>query len=74
MTLKRFALVALALVVVGALVWGFLPKPIDVEVGAVHRGPLRVTVDEEGETRVRDRYVVSDVNDDYLAFLRGLAA
>jgi HlyD family secretion protein len=30
-----------------------------VETGLIARGPLRVTVDEDGETRVRDRYVVS---------------
>src|SRR6185503_6732996 len=32
--------------------------PVPVEVGRVERGGLSVTVDEEGETRVRDRYVV----------------
>ncbi len=35
------------------------PKSVPVETVAVARGPLMVTVDEEGVTRVRDRYVVS---------------
>ena len=35
------------------------PKTIAVEVGAIARGPLVVTIDEEGTTRVRDRFVVS---------------
>lgn len=35
------------------------PNPFPVDVATVGRGPLRVTVDEEGETRVRDRFVVS---------------
>jgi HlyD family secretion protein len=35
------------------------PKPVDVQTAVVDRGPVRVTVDEDGETRVRDRYVVS---------------
>lgn len=35
------------------------PKTITVDVGAVERGPLVVTVDDEGVTRVRDRFVVS---------------
>src|SRR5512143_62931 len=40
------------------LVYTFRPTAIAVEVAAVERGPLRVTIDEEGRTRVRDRYVV----------------
>jgi HlyD family secretion protein len=35
------------------------PEALLVDVGRVTRGPLRVTVDEEGETRVRERYTVS---------------
>lgn len=42
----------------GFLVYTFRPTPIPVEVAAVTRGALRVTIDEEGRTRVRDRYVV----------------
>jgi len=38
---------------------GFLPHPIPVETVAVRRAPLRVTVVEEGKTRVVDRFVVS---------------
>jgi len=37
----------------------FIPAPIDVDVSPVTIGPLVVTVDEEGETRAHDRYVVS---------------
>jgi HlyD family secretion protein len=44
---------------VSATVFAFLPKPVPVEVAAVERGDLRVTVDEDGKTRVIDRYVVS---------------
>ena len=39
--------------------WGFVPDPVAVEATTVQRGPLQVTVDEDGETRARDRYVVS---------------
>ncbi len=35
------------------------PKPLAADFAVVERGPLRVTIDEEGETRVRDRFVVS---------------
>ncbi len=35
------------------------PQPVAVETARAVRGPLRVTIDEEGETRVRHRYVLS---------------
>jgi HlyD family secretion protein len=35
------------------------PTTVPVDVGTVTRGPLVVTVDEEGVTRVRDRFVIS---------------
>ncbi len=35
------------------------PTPLPVDVASTTRGSLVVTVDEEGETRVRNRYVVS---------------
>lgn len=44
----------LALIVIG--LW---PRPLPVELAAATRGPLLVTVDEEGQTRVRNRYVIA---------------
>jgi len=45
---------------IGALAWILLrPVPILVEVSNATRGPLRVTVDEDGETRAHDRFVVA---------------
>jgi HlyD family secretion protein len=41
------------------LVYAFWPRPLPVDLAEVVRGPLVVTVDDEGETRVRDVYVVS---------------
>ena len=41
------------------LVWAFAPRPLPVDLAEASRGPLRVTVAEEGETRVQDRFVVS---------------
>jgi len=43
----------------GLLAWAFAPRPVEVETATVTRGPFRKTVDEDGKTRVRDRYVVS---------------
>ncbi|MSU64769.1 MAG: HlyD family efflux transporter periplasmic adaptor subunit [Opitutus sp.] len=43
---------------VALIVLGLWPRAVPVEVASVTRGPLVVTVDEEGMTRVRNRYVV----------------
>lgn len=43
-----------------AALWAALsPTVLEIEVASVARGPLRVTVDEEGETRLRRRFIVS---------------
>lgn len=53
----RLALTGLAL---GALaLWAVRPAPVPVETAVARRGPLVVTVDEEGRTRVRERFVVA---------------
>ena len=46
-------------ITIGLLVWAFRPKPIKVEIGRVERQALLVTVDEEGETRVHDRFEIA---------------
>jgi len=56
---KHPGIALIALLVIGLLVWGFWPRPVVVEAVAVERGSLTVTVEEEGRTRVIDRYVVS---------------
>ena len=53
------AITVIAVLIIGLLVWGFWPQPVLVEAIAVKRAPLTVTIDEEGRTRVVDRYVVS---------------
>ncbi|MBZ5695525.1 MAG: efflux RND transporter periplasmic adaptor subunit [Acidobacteriia bacterium] len=47
------------LVVGGAIVFALMPSPLPVEAARVSRGPLQITIDQEGETRVRDRFVLS---------------
>ncbi|MEW6322823.1 MAG: efflux RND transporter periplasmic adaptor subunit [Acidobacteriota bacterium] len=46
-------------IVAGLLAVALWPQAVPVETAVVGRGPLVVTIDEEGETRVRDRFVVS---------------
>ena len=50
-----FAMAALG----GLLAMALWPETLEVDVATVSRGALVVTVDEEGQTRVRDRFVVS---------------
>ena len=52
-------MIAVGLVVALVIAYGFLPKPIPVDVATAARGPMRVTVEEEGKTRVKDRFVIS---------------
>ena len=59
MTRGRIGIVFLGLLVAAGLVWGFLPRPVPVEIFTVAKGPLAVTVEEEGKTRVRERYLIS---------------
>jgi HlyD family secretion protein len=56
---RYFGLMTLAAALLAALIWGFWPQPVLVEVATVGRAPLQVTVEEEGRTRVKDRYVIS---------------
>src|SRR5215211_7767134 len=55
---KAFVLVIAAIIVAG-LGYAFLPQPVEVDLVEVARGMVRVTVDQEGKTRIHDKYVVS---------------
>lgn len=48
-----------AALLVAGLAWLFRPQPVPVDLVTVERGPMRVTVDEDGKTRIRDVFVVS---------------
>ena len=56
---RRVLVVTVGFLVAIALVYGFMPKPLTVDAVTARRGPLRVAVEEEGRTRVKDRFVVS---------------
>src|SRR5581483_885402 len=58
-TWRRRLPLAGALLLVALIVAGLWPRAVPVETSVVTRGPLVVTVDEEGMTRVKNRYVVS---------------
>ncbi len=47
-----------ALLIAG-LFYAFLPQPIPVDLATVSTGPMQVTINDEGKTRVREIYTVS---------------
>jgi HlyD family secretion protein len=57
--LKRTLTIMAAVAVVALFVALLVPRPIEADAVYVARGPMRVTIDEEGETRAHDRYVVA---------------
>ena len=50
---------AAGVLLVLAVAWAFAPKPVEVELAPVTQGPFETTIDEDGKTRLTDRYVVS---------------
>ena len=57
--LKDRRLLLSAVVIGGLTAVALWPGAVAVDVAAVSRGPLAVTIDEEGRTRVRERFVVT---------------
>ncbi len=58
MSKKAGAIIVLIFIAL-AIAYGFMPKPVLVETAWAERGYLRVSIEEEGKTRVMSRYVVS---------------
>lgn len=70
---RKVAIGAFLVLVVGLLVFGFWPEATPVTVERATRDSLRVTVEEEGRTQLRDRYVVSAPTSGYLKRVSGEA-
>lgn len=58
-TRRRIVVALVAAAALAAAIWAFMPAPIAVDVAAIGRGALDVSVSEEARTRVRDIYTVS---------------
>ncbi len=56
---RRILIITVSVAVILLLVYGFMPKPVYIDSAQAKKGTMRVTVDEEGKTRVKDRFVVS---------------
>ncbi|HET8799466.1 MAG TPA: HlyD family efflux transporter periplasmic adaptor subunit, partial [Thermoanaerobaculia bacterium] len=59
MTKRRWTVAAIALAIAALTVWALWPKPLTAEIARVTRGPLEVTIVEDGVARVRERYEVA---------------
>lgn len=57
--LRKLPLLLFLAGIVTALAYGFRSRPERADLRAVARGPLLVTVNEDGKTRARDRYIIT---------------
>ena len=57
--LKNKRLIAGVVIVLAIVAMAMWPESIEVSAAKVERGAMRVTLDEDGETRIRDKFVVS---------------
>lgn len=63
---RRIFVTGIIVIILIFLVYGFLPKTQDVDIVAVKRGPLQITIEEEGRTRLKDRFTISAPTAGYL--------
>ena len=57
--MRRIAIVAGVLAAAVVVTWAVMPGPVPVETAVVTKGQFVASVDEDGKTRVRERYVVA---------------
>ena len=56
---SKLQLLAVVVIIASLLTYGFWPRPINVDTVLVKQGALTVTVDDDGETRIREKYIIS---------------
>lgn len=60
MGLRRWIwILVISAIVIAAILVGYRKQPVAVETAPLKKGPLRITIEEEGKTRVVNRYIVS---------------
>jgi HlyD family secretion protein len=62
---NHLGLIIGTIVIVTIIAIGFIPRPVLVDVAVAKKDTLQVTIEEEGKTRVIDRYVLSAPVDGY---------
>ena len=56
---RRLIVLLVAVAIGAAIYFAMQPQPTQVDIATVGRGPLQVTINEDGKTRIKERYVVS---------------
>jgi len=56
---NTWAWAGIALAALAALAWAFWPRPLEVETALARRGRFEQSIEEDGRTRLKDRYTVS---------------
>jgi HlyD family secretion protein len=56
---RKTGLIIIAALIIAAIVYGFMPGPVSVETVKVKKGYMKVEIEEEGRTRVMNRFIVS---------------
>lgn len=64
--IKRLALGLFAVAVIAGFYWALRPKPVLVDAATIADGPMTVTINQEGKTRVKEIYTVSSPIAGYL--------
>lgn len=56
---RKLLFITFGLLLLGLLVWALMPSPLEVETASVTEGRFERSVQEDGRTRLRERFVVS---------------
>ena len=56
---RKIWLAVIGVPALAALVWAFMPQALEVELASVSQGRFERSVQEDGKTRLRERYVIS---------------
>jgi HlyD family secretion protein len=66
LTRRKLLIAGFSLLVILLIAYGFLPKRQEVDLVSVQRGDFQVTIEEEGKTRLKQRYTVSSPSAGYM--------
>ncbi|MFN9728251.1 efflux RND transporter periplasmic adaptor subunit [Acidovorax sp.] len=59
MNRRTVAIIAVSVAAIAALAWAFAPRPLEVETASVTRGHFEQSIEEDGRTRLRERFTIS---------------
>jgi HlyD family secretion protein len=57
--MRQAILLAVLAAVAGAVIWALMPRPVEVDLAEVALRPLQVSVEEEGQARIREVFTIS---------------